>query len=95
TTRNGTLVQMYFLMMLFFSGRIAPLELLPDFMRQVAFILPFRWIISFPIEVLLGWVAPQDALVGIGIQFAWVVALTLLAIGIWQMSVRRYSAVGG
>ena len=95
TTRNGTLVQMYFLMMLFFSGRIAPLELLPDFMRQVAFILPFRWIISFPIEVLLGWIPQQEVMIGLGIQFGWVVALILLAMGIWQMSVRRYSAVGG
>lgn len=95
TTRNSTIIQMYFLLMLFFSGRIAPLELLPPFMGQIAQILPFRWIISFPIEVLLGRVSGTDALIGMGIQATWVIALTILSSGIWRISVKRYSAVGG
>lgn len=95
TTRNSTLVQMYFLMLLFFSGRIAPLDLLPSFMQQIASILPFRWFVSFPNEVLLGWTSGRDVLIGMGIQSAWLAILIVVAIGFWRISVKRYSAVGG
>lgn len=95
TIRNGTLIQMYFLMMLFFSGRIAPLELLPPFMAQIAYLLPFRWIVSFPIEVLLGWIPTEQIVTGMVIQLVWLVALISISTGVWKLSLRRYGAVGG
>lgn len=95
TIRNSTIIQMYFLMVLFFSGRIAPLELLPPVLVQIAYILPFRWFISFPIEVLLGWIPTDQIIIGMGIQLAWLVALIALSTGVWKLSLRRYGAVGG
>jgi ABC-2 type transport system permease protein len=93
-TRVAALNQAYYLVILFLSGQIAPLALLPGPIQAAATVLPFRWMVSFPVEVMLGRVAPSDVVVGYGIQVAWIaVALVALRFA-WRAGVRRYSAVG-
>ena len=70
TTRIGAINQTYFVMMLFLSGQIAPLTLFPYPLQTVAAVLPFRWMISFPVELLLGRLTPVEALTGLGVQAA-------------------------
>ena len=48
TTRVSAINQIYFVLMLFLSGQIAPLTLFPHWIQIVAAILPFRWMIGFP-----------------------------------------------
>jgi viologen exporter family transport system permease protein len=94
TTRVSALNQTYFVLMLFLSGQIAPLTLLPHPVQIVASILPFRWVISFPVEVLLGQHTPVEALMGLGAQFAWLIVSIILVRVVWRAGVRVYSAVG-
>jgi ABC-2 type transport system permease protein len=94
TTRVGAINQMYFVVMLFLSGQMAPLSLMPDWLQSLAAALPFRWMISFPVELLLGRLTPGEALAGLAIQAIWIaVGWGLLRI-VWRAGVRRYSAVG-
>jgi len=94
TTRVSALNQTYFVLMLFLSGQIAPLTLLPHPVQIVASILPFRWVISFPVEVLLGQHTPVEALMGLGAQVAWLIISVVLVRVVWRAGVRVYSAVG-
>jgi ABC-2 type transport system permease protein len=94
TTRVSALNQMYFMAMLFFSGQIAPLELLPQPVRVAAFILPFRWTVGFPTELLLGRLTPTQTLAGIGMQAAWLAAGLVLMKFVWRAGLKVYSAVG-
>src|SRR5512140_3524881 len=94
TTRVGAVNQAYFTLMLFLSGQIAPLSLFPSFVQTAADILPFRWMLGFPVELLLGRLTPVGALTGIGAQLAWAVAAILLLRTVWRSGVRSYSAVG-
>jgi len=94
TTRVGAINQTYFVLLLFLSGQIAPLALLPSPVQFVAGILPFRWMIGFPVELLLGRLTLAETLTGLGAQFAWLlISLVLLRI-VWRAGVRIYSAVG-
>jgi len=94
TTRVSAINQTYFVLMLFLSGQIAPLTLLPRPIQVVADIMPFRWMIGFPVELLLGRLTPTEALMGLGAQAAWlVVGLVLLRV-VWRAGLRVYSAVG-
>ncbi len=94
TTRVSALNQAYFVLMLFLSGQIAPLELFPAPLQAVAALLPFRWMVSFPVELLLGRLTPAAALTGLGAQAVWaLLCLGLLQI-VWRAGVRTYSAVG-
>jgi ABC-2 type transport system permease protein len=94
TTRVGAANQVYFIAVLFLSGQVAPLSLLPPPLPLIASVLPFRWITSFPIELLLGRVAWREALQGIGTQAAWIGLCLLLLRLVWRAGVRRYAAVG-
>jgi len=94
TTRVSAINQVYFVLMLFLAGQIAPLTLFPRWIQIVADILPFRWMLGFPVELVLGRLTPAQALQGLAAQGAWVV-LSLIAIRVvWREGVRVYSAVG-
>ncbi|MGB7538697.1 MAG: ABC-2 family transporter protein [Anaerolineales bacterium] len=94
TTRVGAINQTYFVLILFLSGQIAPLSLFPAPVRIAAEILPFRWMIGFPVELLLGRWSPEDAVAGILAQAVWIGLAFLLLRVVWRAGVRIYSAVG-
>jgi ABC-2 type transport system permease protein len=95
TTRVGAINQGYYVAVLFLSGQVAPLALLPGPVRAAASVLPFRWMISFPAELLLGRLTPAQAAAGLAIQAGWLVLALLLMKVVWRAGVRRFTAVGG
>jgi ABC-2 type transport system permease protein len=94
TTRVNAINQVYFLLMLFLAGQIAPLTLFPRWIQIVASILPFRWMLGFPVELVLGRLTPVQALQGLAVQAAWVIISLVLVRVVWRAGVRVYSAVG-
>lgn len=93
-TRTAALNNAYYLLILFLSGQIAPLSLLPPFIQTIAAVLPFRWMVSFPVELALGRLTATEVAIGYAAQVGWIaVALVLLRLA-WRAGVRRYSAVG-
>ncbi len=94
TTRVGAVNQVYFVLMLFLSGQFAPLTLLPYPLQVAAYVLPFRWLISFPIDLVSGRLSPDGAFIGLGAQVAWLLVSYLLFRIVWRAGVKIYSAVG-
>lgn len=94
TTRVSAINQMYFVAMLFLSGQVAPLSLFPFWIQGAAAILPFRGMIGFPVELLLGRLTPAEALTGLAVQALWLVLGIVLLRIVWRAGVRTYSAVG-
>jgi len=94
TTRIAAINRMYFLGKFFLAGQFAPIALLPPLLQIVASILPFRWMLSFPIELLLGRLPPTEAGAGLLAQLTWTL-LSFLAVKVmWAAGVKRYSAFG-
>lgn len=94
TTRVAALNQMYYAALLFLSGRMAPLTLFPAPVQALAAALPFRWMLAFPVELLLGRLSPADAAIGLAVQAAWLAgSLALLGV-FWRIGLRKYTAVG-
>jgi ABC-2 type transport system permease protein len=94
TTRVSAINQMYFVALLFLSGQIAPLSLLPHPLQLAATILPFYWTIGFPVELLLGRLTPTQACAGLAVQAVWLALNLVLVRFVWRWGVRVYSAVG-
>ena len=94
TTRVFAINDLYYVPLFFFSGQLVPLSLLPDWMQAIGSVLPFRWMLSFPVEVAIGRVRPNDILVGLSIQVAWIAAFALIRTAVWRVGLRRYGAVG-
>jgi len=78
-----------------FSGYLMPLELLPERLQSVVMWLPFRYMLSFSVEVSLGLVDRGETVAGLLIQWCYVGVLAALAWLVWRAGVRRYSAFGG
>jgi ABC-2 type transport system permease protein len=93
-TRMAALTNAWWVLVLFLSGQVAPLELLPVSIQVLATVLPFRWMVSFPVELALGRVDPRGAALGFVAQAVWI-ALAFLGLRVgWRHGVRRYGAVG-
>jgi ABC-2 type transport system permease protein len=95
TTRVGPLFDIYFTAELLLSGRLVPPQLLPDWARTLAAVLPFQWTFAFPIEALIGDLSPQALLGGLAMQALWIGVGALFLRRAFAVAVRRYSAVGG
>jgi len=94
TTRVSAIFELMIALELLLSGRLVPLELMPDWAQDVAGFLPFQWSFYFPIQSLVGDLTTRELLGGLAMQAFWIVVLTALASLIWRFAVRRYSAVG-
>jgi ABC-2 type transport system permease protein len=94
TTRVNAINQVYFILMLFLAGQIAPLTLFPNWIQILADILPFRWMLGFPVELVLGRLTQLQALEGLAVQAAWVIISLVLVRVVWRAGVRVYSAMG-
>ena len=95
TTRITAINQAYFVVIMFLSGRVAPLALLPDWLQSIATALPFYYIVAFPVDLLLGKTPAGAVLWNILILAFWLLGALLLISLVWSVAVKRYSAVGG
>lgn len=77
------------------AGQVAPLALLPAALRAAATVLPFRYMIGFPIEVLTGQLDGAALARGFAWQAGWLAVALALSATLWCRGVRHYTAVGG
>jgi ABC-2 type transport system permease protein len=76
------------------GGLMLPLALFPAWAQQVLSALPFKYMFAFPVDVLLGRVAPVDYAVGMGIALAWCGVGAALSAAVWRRGTLQYTGVG-
>ena len=87
--------QAYYVTLMFFSGRVAPISMFPDWLSAAARYLPFWLSVAFPVETLLGSLTPDEVVSGMVVQAVWLAFFAGFVAWIWGCSVRRFGAVGG
>lgn len=93
-TRSLSVNDAWFFMYSLASGYLVPLDLFPAVVRDILMFLPFRYTLSFPVELMMGTLSAGSALQGITMQWLWAGALCALTRWVWRRGLRRYSAVG-
>lgn len=78
----------------FLSGQIVPLALFPPSLAGFLAIQPFRYTLSFPLEVLTGQLSTADLALGFAFQVGYCVVLAVLYRVVWRRGLRAYAAVG-
>lgn len=78
-----------------FAGQVAPVALLPDVMRQIATVLPFRYMMGFAVEVLLGKLTPAELLTGLAWQTFWIGIVLAAYRAVWRKGIKMFTAIGG
>lgn len=91
----STLVFILYSFEYFLSGRIFPIDVLPEGLRTVLNALPFPYELYFPVAVWMGKVTGSAMWSGLAIQAAWTLAMLGLSRWLWQRGVRHYGAYGG
>lgn len=94
-TRADAVNQLHETLLFFLSGQLAPLALLPGALHTAAIILPYRYMLSFPVEVATGSLSSAAVAGGFLLQLGWLSAGWVLFQFVWRRGVRHYSAVGG
>jgi ABC-2 type transport system permease protein len=78
-----------------FSGYLIPLEMLPSWIGRAAAVLPFRYMLGFSVEILIGHLGTRAALGQLAAQWGYVLLLFSLAMLVWRAGLKRYAAFGG
>ena len=94
TTRVAAIFQLYFGAELLLSGRLVPLQLMPQWAQTLANFFPMKWTFWFPIESLVGDMSPQRLFLGLAVQGLWIAGLSGGVWVMWRRAVARYTAVG-
>jgi len=94
-TRADALLALQDSLVFLLAGQVAPVGLLPGLLRTAAEILPFRYMVGFPVEVLTGQVETAGIIMGFAVQAVWLALALALTALLWRLGLRRYSAVGG
>lgn len=89
------IMEVWLACLMVFSGYLIPLDLFPPVLRAVAEVLPFRYQIGLPVEVMTGVYTVEQTARLIGIQWAWAFALLTLSLVSWRQGVKRFQAFGG
>lgn len=87
--------QAYFGCYMLLSGYLFPISLLPSGLGAVCAWLPFRYMLGFPVETLLGRYGRGEGLLLLGVQWAYIAALLLALSLVWRAGMRRFNAFGG
>lgn len=76
------------------AGFIIPLEFFPDNLKLLLNILPFSYMIYYPVVAFLGKLDPMSLVKVILIQLLWIVVLGLIYKFIWKKGRSKFTAVG-
>ena len=77
-----------------FSGRFIPLVILPLFWKDLANLLPFRYMASLPLEILLGQLNNKQMIGGTIVQVGYLILVIITYKFISNRGFRRYGASG-
>lgn len=62
----------------FFSGLAIPVPLMPDALKKIVYLLPFRYTSDLPFRIYAGNIGVKEGLISIGVQFFWIFILVIL-----------------
>lgn len=92
----GWSIQFLFILIIgeFLSGSVFPLDVLPGAIQQVLYLLPFPYLVFFPLQVYLGKFSGLLMVKGLVIGGIWVLVLILILRFVWSKGIRRFAAEG-
>ena len=94
TTRSFSFWQIWSSLLFLLGGQVAPVAVLPGFVRDLAIALPARYALGFPVEVVLGRLDAGELVMGFAIQAGWIAIAAVAFAAVWRSGIKRYSAVG-
>lgn len=94
TQEAMSIFELYYVPMLFLSGQLFPIAVLPHWAQLLGKLFPFYYTTGAPTEILIGRVSGVAAWQTIGAQIAWVLIAYSISRILWAKGLKHYSGVG-
>ncbi len=85
---------LFWTVFIFLGGLWMPVSFLPGWLRTINMFLPFRYELSFPVEILFHKIVGYELLISLFMSGFWSLALWMLYKFLWKKGVKAYSAFG-
>lgn len=83
-----------FVLMEFFAGTLFPLDILPSGLFMISRLLPFGYLVFFPVRLFLGQAHVSEVLSGFLISITWILVLYSINRVVWKKGLQTYTAEG-
>jgi len=80
--------------MLILSGTLMPISFFPQWLEQITYLLPFPYIIYFPIIAFEGKLSLLEISQVLGMQLVWILLFVFIYQQLWRSGVKKYTGVG-
>jgi len=77
------------------AGGFIPLAILPGFIKSIAYVLPFRFLYSFPLELLFGTADMSLLFENFVILLVWICVFAVLNVIMYSFALRKAVVQGG
>jgi ABC-2 type transport system permease protein len=94
TTRVWAIYNFDIALSMLLNGAFVPLVLMPPWVQEIAYLLPYQLGLSFPVLLLLNQLPPETIVLNFGRQLVWLAILYALFSAVWGRAIKHYSAVG-
>lgn len=84
----------FYVLLNFFAGMIFPLDILPKTIFSVFQLLPFPYLIYFPIKIYLGQITTFEISKGLSISIVWIFIMFFIVRYVWMKGLKAYTAQG-
>jgi ABC-2 type transport system permease protein len=78
----------------FFSGLVIPVPLMPNTLKTIVYLLPFRYTSDLPFRIYAGNIGLKEALISIVVQLIWIVAIVTVG-KLWMNNALKRIVVQG
>ena len=93
TERASSVESLVFIVYMFLSGAVAPLDVFPPAVKEVVMLTPFPYLIWVPARLIVGG-ADIDIARAAAVCGGWFVALVVINRVVWARGLKRFSAQG-
>jgi ABC-2 type transport system permease protein len=94
TQEAMSIFELYYVPMLFLSGQLFPISVLPPWAQFLGKLFPFFYTTGAPTQILVGRTSGDEALRTIGAQIVWIAIAYCVSKLLWRKGLRYYTAVG-
>jgi ABC-2 type transport system permease protein len=89
-----TLNEIIFALSMMLGGIIAPIDLFPSQVVAIAKYLPFRYMMGFPVEVVMGRLSSWELVSSTLVMFSWLALALVVYFWLWRKGIKQFSAYG-
>jgi ABC-2 type transport system permease protein len=79
----------------FFSGLVIPVPLMPEFLKKIVYLLPFRYASDLPFRIYSGNIGYREATLSIFVQIFWILLLVSIGKKWLKKSLKKVIIQGG